>query len=324
MKMRAVRRFLLVTAMGVVSGQAASGTVYTAAEVTGYTPGSGVSSSLTDPSAALSLPSASTGSGTADGNFSPFNPHYRAGEIVQIGHGGQITLRLERFVHPLPGTPSLGVWENVFLVMGSGDLAGSPASVFGADSAMLEASADGINFYPVGVFSFDWFGNYWTDSSGPYAKLPGSIRADFGNPHGRSLPEFSDLSYDGVLSLLNGTGGGTWIDLSASGLDRVGWVRFSGVSAGLTLEIDAVAINSALAGAPTSVPALRLEVAAEANQITFPGSLAHAVYRLQSSDDLTQNWQNLGEAIQGTGGDLLFTDSSSPRPAKRFYRVLLP
>jgi len=322
--MRAVGRFLLVTAMGIVSGQAASGTVYTAAEVIAYTRGAGVSPSLTDPSAALSLPSQSTGSGAADGNFSPSNPHYRAGEIVQIGQGGQITLRLERFVHPLPGTPSLGVWENVFLIMGPGDLAGAPASVFGADSAMLEASADGINFYPVGVFSFDWFGNYWTDSPGPYAKLPGSIRADFGTPHGRSLPEFSGLSYGGVLSLLNETGGGTWIDLSSSGLDRVGWVRFSGVSAGLTLEIDAVAINSALAGAPTAIPQLRIEISNSETRVIVPNAPAHAVYKLQHSHGPYGGWQDLDAPRTRSGGDLVFADRTSPRPGQHFYRVVMP
>jgi hypothetical protein len=259
-----------------------------------------------------------------DGNFSPFNPHYRGGEVVQIGQGGQITVRLERFVHPSPGTPSLGVWENVFLVMGPGDLAGSPASVFGADSAMLEASADGINFYPVGVFSFDWFGNYWTDSAGPYAKAPGAIRADFGTPHGRSLPEFSGLSYGGILSLLNGTGGGTWIDLSASGLDRVGWVRFSGVSAGLTLEIDAVAINSSLAGAPTAIPQLRIEISTSETRVVVPDAPAHAVYKLQHSDAPYGGWQDLDGPSTRSGGDLAFADRTSPRPGQRFYRVVMP
>jgi hypothetical protein len=301
-----------------------SSPAYTAAEVASYAPGSGVFAGLAAPSAALGLPSAVTGTNSWDGNFSPFNSHYGNGEIVQVGQGGHITLRLERFVHPSPGVASIGVWENVFLVTGVDGRVGTPPGLFGADSAFLEASADGINFVPVGFFEFGWFGNYWADSLGPYATSPGSIRADFGRPHGKSVLDFSGADYASVLSLLGGTAGGTWIDLSVTGLERVGWIRFGGVPVGGTLEIDAVSINRALAGAPTSIPALRLEVAAEANRITFPGSLTHAVYQLQFSDDLAQTWQSLGEAIQGTGSDLLFIDSSSPRPAKRFYRVLLP
>jgi len=265
-----------------------------------------------------------TGTNSWDGNFSPFNSHYGNREIVQVGQGGHITLRLERFVHPLQGVPSIGVWENVFLVTGVDGRVGTPPGLFGADSAFVEASADGINFVSAGFIEFGWFGNYWADSLGPFAQISGSVRADFGRPHGRSPADFSGADYASVLSLLGGTAGGTWIDLSVTGLERVGWIRFSGVQSGATLEIDAVSINRALAGAPTSIPVLRLEAAAEANRITFPGSLSHAVYQLQFSDDLAQNWQNLGEPIQGTGNDLLFTDSSSPRPAKRFYRVLLP
>ncbi|MFM8457594.1 MAG: hypothetical protein ACKOB0_01415 [Chthoniobacterales bacterium] len=301
-----------------------SSPVYTAAEVASYAPGSGVFAGLTAPVAALGLPSAVTGTNSWDGNLSPFNSHYRDGEIVQVGQGGHITLRLERFVHPSPGVASIGVWENVFLVTGADGRVGTPPGLFGADSALTEASADGTNFVSAGLIEFGWFGNYWADSLGPFAQISGSIRADFGRPHGRSPADFSGADYASVLSLLGGTAGGTWIDLSVTGLERVGWIRFSGVQSGATLEIDAVSINRALAGAPTLIPVLRLEAAAEANRITFPGSLSHAVYQLQFSDDLAQNWQNLGEPIQGTGNDLLFTDSSSPRPAKRFYRVLLP
>ncbi|MFM8457384.1 MAG: hypothetical protein ACKOB0_00340 [Chthoniobacterales bacterium] len=212
----------------------------------------------------------------------------------------------------------------MFLVVGSDGKLGAPPGFFGADSAFLEASADGITFLPVGFFEFGWFGNYWADSTAPFARISGNVQADFGLPHGRSLADFSGADYVGVLSLLGGTAGGTWIDLSVTGLERVGWIRFSGVQSGATLEIDAVSINRALAGAPTSRATLRLEAATETRRITFPGSMPHASYQLQCSDDLAQTWQNLGEPIPGTGGDLLFTDSSSPRPAKRFYRVLLP
>lgn len=298
--------------------------VYTASEVVGYSPGAGVQTNLTAPVASLGLPSAATGTNAWDGNFSPFNSHYDSGEIVQVGEGGSLTLRLERFVHPSPGVPSLGVWENVFLLMGSDGRVGVPAAVFGSDSASVEASADGIAFYPVGFFNFDWFGNYWTDSLGPYDGMPGTIRADFGRPHGRNLADFSGVDYGTVLSLLGGSGGGTWIDLSTSGLQRVGWIRFRGVPAGSTLEIDAVTINTSLAGAPTAVPTLRIEMDAGGARIVLPNSLAHASYQLQRSTNFAQGWQDLGTAAVGKGGDLVFTDATVPRPPQSFYRVVMP
>lgn len=295
--------------------------VYTAAEVESYAAGSGVSSALTAPGAALSLPAESTGNGPRDGNLSPFNPHYRAGEIVQVGFNGSLTLRLERFVRVEPGRLHLGVWENVFVVATSGMLVGNPPAFFGADSAVLEVSKNGVDFVSLGAITFDGFGNYWTDSSGPYSKIPGTVRADFGRPFFGNRTLLAGADYARVLDFLDGTAGGTWIDLSRSGLDEVGWVRFSGVAANATLEIDAVAINTSLAGAPTKIPSLSIDPALPV-RVVLAESLAHASYQLQVSDDLATGWRNHGEPLQGTGGALVFQDFENP--PQRFYRVLLP
>jgi len=191
-----------------------------------------------------------TGANPWDGNFSPFNPHYTGDHIVQVGTGGHLTVRLERFVLVQPGHLHLGVWENVFLTDAGGGRARNPAVVAGADSAVVEASDDGVNFVSLGTVHFTWFGNYWADSNGPYSKVSGNVRADFGKPFSATLADFDGLSYTAILEKLDGTAGGTWIDLTPSGLAQVGWIRFSGVTTG-TLEIDAVAINTSLAGPPT-------------------------------------------------------------------------
>jgi hypothetical protein len=300
---------------------ASSTAVYTGAEIVAYEPGAGAWSSLTAPAAALGLPSAFTGTGTSDGNFSPFNPHYRPGEIVQVGAGGCLTLRLERFVRVTPDQRHLGVWGNVFLVATSGGLVGSPPAVFGVDSAIVEVSANGTDFISLGLVTFNVFGNYWADSLGPYSKNPGTVRADFGRPFVGDLASLGGANFAQVLDWLNGTAGGTWIDLSPSGLDRVGWVRFSGVAEGMTLEIDAVTINTALADMPTLVPRLVLDPA-RPGHIVLPHSLPHAEYQLEISDDLNSGWQKHGKAEFGTGGELAFTDHETP--PQRFYRVVLP
>lgn len=302
---------------------AAEAAVYTAAEVVDYQPGSGVSPSLTVPAAVLSLPSASTGADAADGNFSPFNPHYRPGEIVQIGHGGHLTVRLERFVRVEPGLFHLGVWENVFLVATSEGLVSEPPGLFGLDSAVVEVSANGVDFVNVGTVTFTGFGNFWVDSASAYSKTGGTLRADFGRPFIGDHAMLGGASYAQVLEFLDGTGGGTWVDLSSSGLDAVGWVRFSGVAEGLTLEIDAVTINTALAGGPTAIPRLAAD-RVERGRLVLAHSLPHARYQLQVSDDLKSGWSNYGSALGGTGGELVFNDSLDSRPPARFYRVVLP
>ena len=306
------------------NGVASAGSVYTGAEVAAYESGFGVSTALTNPSSALSLPSASTGSGSTDGNFSPFNPHYRPGEIVQVGQGGYLTLRLERFVRVEPDQWHLGVWENVFLVARIGGVVGHPPGFFGGDTANVEVSADGINFVNLGPVAFSGFGNYWADSSGPYSKTSGNVRADFGRPFNRDLSLLAGANYEQVLAFLEGTAGGTWIDLSPSGLSQVGWVRFSGVAAGQTLEIDAIAINTSLAGAPTALP--RLTIGEAPFQIlALSHSLPHAQYQLQFSDDLTTGWHDLGSAVPGNGGELVLHDlTTNALSSKRCYRVVLP
>jgi len=315
---------LVAAALGSAAEQLhAASPVYTAAEVVEYHAGAGVLADLTDPGAALTLPSMSTGPDWWDGNFSPFNPHYRAGEIVQVGHGGQLTLRLERFVRVVPGQRHLGVWENIMLVAASGGLVGQPPGLFGADSAVVEVSANGTDFVSIGVVTFDMFGNYWADSAGPYSQSGGTMPADFGRPFTGDPAALGGATYARVLEFLEGTAGGTWIDLSPSGLERVGWVRFSGVGEGLTLEIDAVTINTALAGEPTVVPRLIMD-RNDTGRLVLAGSLPHARYQLQVSDHLAAGWHDYGDAVPGSGGELVFMDTTTPRPVNRFYRVVLP
>jgi len=240
--------------MAILAGAEALAAVYTAVEVVDYTSGTGVSASLTNPSAALGLPNPIVpGSfGYPDTSLNPFTPHWNGSNIVQVGFGGQLTLRLERFVTVTPGLMELGVWENVFLLQASGPAgtAKNPAVVAGADSAAVEVSADGTNFVSVGIKTFGWFGNYWTDSPGP-SSSGGTQMADFGMPFVGALSDFNGLGYANVLAQLEGNAGGTWLDLDSSGLSQVGWVRFSGVASGSTLELDGLAINTSLAGAST-------------------------------------------------------------------------
>ena len=302
--------------------------LYTASEVVEYRSGMEPPGAFSSPSAALGLPSEITGSSPWDGNYSAFNAHYAPAEIVQIGPGGRLTLRLERFVRIEPGHRHLGVWENVFLVAGSDGLVGNPPGVFGEDSAVVEVSANGTDFVSVGVIHFNRFGNYWADSLGPYSKTSGSIRADFGRPFLGNLSALAGADYGKVLEFLDGTAGGTWIDLSQSGLEKVGWVRFSGVAPGLTLEIDAVAINTSLAAEPTVKPRLAINPAQPAHVI-LASTARHATYQLQIADDLSSGWRNHGDALPGTGGELAFHDpdigqTNSRAPLRRFYRVLLP
>src|SRR2546423_14112086 len=68
-----------------------------AAQVISYSPGTTPASGFTISSSALGEPERFTGEGVFPGVVSPFNPPFRPNEIVSIGEGGQITLRLSNY-----------------------------------------------------------------------------------------------------------------------------------------------------------------------------------------------------------------------------------
>src|SRR5262249_8955751 len=135
--------------------------------------------------------------------------------------------------------------------------AGSPASTFGFDSAKVEVSPDGASWISLGKIAFDIPTNGFTDLTDPYATAPGTALSDFQQPFTGSLNDFSGLKYSNggsdVLGLLGGSGGGKWLDLSGTGLPKVGFIRFSVADDGnantkLNFELDAVSISHAALG----------------------------------------------------------------------------
>jgi hypothetical protein len=231
-----------------------------AAQVVSYNAGTSPSTGFTTASAALGEPERYSGEG---GPFpsvvSPFSPPFLSSEVVSIGEGGQITLRLSNFaVTQSSGPPEIGVFANV----GIADIdypngqAGPTASTFSAlDSAEVAVSADGISWSSLGSKLFDVPTNGYTDV-GPFASVPGSALTDFQQPFVGTLSSFDGRSYSSMLTLLAGSGGGKWLDISGAGLTQVGYVRFSLADDGnsnthLNFDLDAVSISHAAIGGAT-------------------------------------------------------------------------
>ena len=96
--------------------------------------------------------------------------------------------------------------------------------------------------------------NGYTDLTDPFSATPGSALSDFQKPFVGGLSSFNGLSYPDILSLLDGSGGGKWIDISTTGLAEVGYIRFSvppGLNSPNNFELDAVSISHAAMGAAT-------------------------------------------------------------------------
>jgi hypothetical protein len=248
-----------------------------AESVISYNAGTTPASAFTVAAAALGEPSRFTG-GSFPGVVSPFSPPFRTDQIVSVGEGGQITLRLSNYAIPHPAGPEIGLFENIGIVdvdFPNGH-AGSPAATFGPlDSALVEVSGDGASWVSLGSVLFDIPTNGFTDLDDPFSPAPGSVPSNFQQPFIGSLSDFDGLPYSDnnipdILELLNGSGGGTWIDISGSGLARVGYVRLSladdgNSGVGLNFELDAVSIARGSVGGivpePMSITLLGLALA---------------------------------------------------------------
>jgi hypothetical protein len=231
------------------------------AAVVSYDAGTTPSSGFTTASAAVGEPERFTGEGVFPGIVSPFNPPYRPNEIVSVGEGGHITLRLSHYALPQAAGPEIGVFENVGLVFNSTTGgAGPTAATFGDDRAQVDVSDDGLNWISLGNIEFNIPSNGYTDVTDPFATAPGTSPSDFQKPFAGGLSSFnglpfSDSSGADILDVLAGSGGGTWLDISSTGLSQVGFIRFSvaddlNVDSRLNFELDAVSIANGAVGSP--------------------------------------------------------------------------
>jgi hypothetical protein len=101
---------------------------------------------------------------------------------------------------------------------------------YGAErTALVEVAATPGNFVTVGRIKFDKPANAFANATGPYDFPPaGAIASDFGKPFTGPLSDFAGKTYGEMLTLLNGSAGGTWIDVPAAlGLSQINYVRFS-------------------------------------------------------------------------------------------------
>lgn len=245
------RSILLSAGFAVLSVASTARAVITASNVVDYQPGS--ATSFTNPVSALGLPVGDTSFGA----LTPFNPPFKPEHLVIVGAGGSITLRLSSPVPAAGAGPEIGIFSNNGLIdvsAGGTGAAGTPAATFSPlPVARVRVSADGQNFTPLGAEAFVFSNptNFYTDVSiDNYSAPLGTAVANFGKPFAGTLSSFDGLTYPRMLQILSGSGGGTWLDVSASGLPSVEYVRFD-VPTGQRLVVDAVtAVPEPALGAP--------------------------------------------------------------------------
>ncbi|MCY2928431.1 MAG: PEP-CTERM sorting domain-containing protein [Planctomycetota bacterium] len=206
----------------------------------------------------------------ADRIVSPFIPPANEDQIVSIGKGGQITLRLNNYALVGAGR-EIGLFTNTLLFdtwvetpPGSWNyvpqgIVASPLTASGVHDVVVDVSEDGLAWTSLGSVTVGMITNPFLNSATPYAaSTAGLIEADYAKPFAGALDDFAGKTYAEIKAALDGSAGGTWLDLSATGLTQVGYVRVSipadDPSAAPHFELDAVSVNGALTGGTVPAP----------------------------------------------------------------------
>jgi hypothetical protein len=217
-----------------------------ASGIVSYTPGTGIDPAYANPGAALGEPTRFTGVGIFPGAVTPFNPAWMAGELVSIGPGGSLTVEFPRPVHNDPLNP-FGVDFIIFGNAGYMDTSfpsGVAGGLFGAGGGIIEVSANGTQWHTVqGAIADGAFPTLgFLDLADPYATSPGSILSDFTRPVDPSFAA-TGLNFAQIVSGYAGSGGGSGVDIAATGLSWIQYVRITNpMSASGNVDIDAFAI----------------------------------------------------------------------------------
>jgi hypothetical protein len=217
-----------------------------------YTPGDFTNSPQFKPYQTASTATGPLQGDTTFGGLTPFNPPFDKTQIVGIGAGGELTLHM---ASPVPTTgKTLGIFSNAGLNDASSDgsgVAGSPAQTldeaFGETDpeAMVSVSQDGSTFFTLNLGNPIFFTNptnYYLDQEITGFDEPlGSLIADQSKPFTGTLADFSGLDFDQIKTLLAGSAGGNWLDLSAVPVTNINFVRFD-VPVGATygMAVDSV------------------------------------------------------------------------------------
>ncbi|HTW94227.1 MAG TPA: PEP-CTERM sorting domain-containing protein, partial [Tepidisphaeraceae bacterium] len=117
---------------------------------------------------------------------------------------------------------------------------------FGGGTANVSVSQDGTNWVSLGSVNFDMPENYYLNA-GPYDEdAPADPQvADFSEPYAGSVNAFAGEDNTQVISTLDGSAGGTWLDLSSTGLSQVNFIQFSvpdDAASGSYLALSAVSV----------------------------------------------------------------------------------
>ncbi len=197
--------------------------------------------------------------GQYGGAVTPFNAPFGSNEIVTLNSGESITVKFPVQVYDHPLSEHFGadflVFGNAFYHMdfNTGRATGGVYS----EPGQIEVSQDGITYFQILTSFADtaFPTNGYRNPTGPFDPPPTSpIPSDFGLPVNLSFSE-TGLTLAQIVAAYNGSGGGTPVDISSTGLPWIQYVRIHGATGGV--EVDALSVVNPFP-APTPVGSVNL------------------------------------------------------------------
>ena len=188
------------------------------------------------------------------GATTPFNPAFGGNEILSLNAGESVTVRFSVKVYNQSGADLL-VFGNAFYNYNFST--GKATGDIFAEPGKIEVSQDGVHFFTINNTLADnaFPTNGYQNPTGPFDLPPAHpTLSDFGlpvspgfNPAGMTLAQ--------VVAAYHGSGGGTAVDVSSTGLAWIQYVRLTGGANGT--DLDALSVVDPL---PKSVTVLNFNL----------------------------------------------------------------
>jgi hypothetical protein len=180
---------------------------------------------------------------TGYGVLTPFNGPYDPSQYLGLGAGGSITLQFPTPVRTNGYT--IGVHTGSGLIDSdypNGTAAISAPTYTTPRRATIDVRAADTGWITLGTFDLNNPSNFYAagvDTPGYQPSVTAGTPADVEKPFPGTLASFSGETWPQILTTLDGSAGGNWLDLSSTGLPSVSYIRFT-VPNGSVLYLDGV------------------------------------------------------------------------------------
>ena len=196
-----------------------------ATEVVSYMPGTNAQFGYDDVNSVLGEPSLETpGWPSGYQDVTVFVSPWAADQILSVGAGGSLVVKFDHEVVDDPYNP----YGLDLIIFGSALFADMDWPNGIADGIMEEpgriaVSQDGVTWYAIeGVFADSLFPTQAYKDTSTAQGADGNEVSDFTKPVNPEI-EWNGKSYSEIVALYDGSGGGTGVDISSTGLE---WIQY--------------------------------------------------------------------------------------------------